>query len=605
MTKKKIVILSLVLGITALTFLPSLFLGFNPFWDLFYVHRNPFQRPLTFRLAQEAFGFFLEGNYHPLTLLGHSFDFTLWGDNPFGHHLTSYLIHLGNVALVFFLVECLLRAGTDRSRNALAYIAGLTALIFGIHPLRVESVAWITERKDVLFAFFYLLTLCFFAGWHQKRRKGLYGVAVLAYLGAVLSKAMAVSLPLVAFILDYRLLSPPGTKSWRISLYRVIPFAALAGMATVLAILGQQRESLMAPLDLPLFLRNLFQFPGVLLFYLGRTLCPFGLAPIYPNELLAVPGYCLLSWLLLTGTVTFCWIGRKRRPSLITVFLVYIAVLIPVGGLIRVGAQVLADRFSYISSIPLNFLLGWLIVTAISRSPRFKMIIIGVTGIWMAILGRVTVSYTVLWDDPIALTRRAYDRYPRAKIIEIFMLRTYNNAAIKKIEKGEVDCAIEYVRQALQIKPDFMDSYLIWSIALARKGEYDSEFQAFQGCVEKCIFSLIKKGDYHRASQVYQEALKITQGLSKAYLNQGVLLANQGALEEAEAMFRQALEYWKNSPEAYYNLALIYEKQGELNKAVDALNKAHAILPENRQVRDRLAILLKRLKEISEIKRSE
>lgn len=567
--EQKIIILSLVLGITALVFLPSLFLGFNPFWDLFYVYQNPFQKTITLALVKEAFLTFLEGNYHPLTLLSHSLDYTIWRSNPFGHHLTSYLIHLINVWLVFVLIEYLIRKWRPRFDSFPLYIAGLTALIFGIHPLRVESVVWVTERKDVLFAFFYLLTLYLFIRGRSERKRGLCRWAVLTYLGAVLCKAMAVSLPVVAIIIDYRILSPAGKKLLRTSFLRAVPFAVLAAGATLLAVLGQHRESLMAPLTPMFMLENLLQFPGVMVFYVGKTLWPFGMAPLYPIEPLAAPGYIIFSWLLLAGVLTIFCLYRKRSPSLITGLLLFLFLLLPVGGLVRVGAQVLADRFSYLPTIPLIFALSWLIIIVISHIGRLRWIIIAAVVIWIAVLSRSTISYIAFWDEPITLTRRAYQSYPRSRIIRLMMLRTYNCSAACLIEEGRYDRAIEEIQRALTIQPLFPDSYHLWAYALERAGRLEA------------------------AGEVRRKAEEVRRELGERYFNQGLFYAGREEYRRAEELFREALVFNEARVEAYYNIAVIYQRWGDLPAAAAELRKALAIYPDQPLLRRRLAGVLK------------
>ena len=566
---QKILFLFLVIGIPAVVFLPSLFLGFNPFWDLFYVYRNPFQNTISLPLVREAFISFVEGNYHPLTLISHSLDYTIWRENPFGHHLTSYLLHLINVCLVFILIKNLTRKWCFQLCIPFLYIAGLTAIIFGIHPLRVESVAWITERKDVLFAFFYLLTIYLFVRSRRERRLYLYWWALLVYLGAVLSKAMAVSLPAVVMILDYRELSPPGKRTFRASLLRGAPFALLAAAASFLAMLGQYQGSLMAPLPPAIILRNILQFPGVVLFYVGKTLWPFGMAPLYPIEPMGGVEYVIFSWIISAAVVSAFWFYRKRLPALITGLIIFILLLLPVGGLVRVGAQVLADRFSYLPTIPVIFALCVLAIMAVKSAGRLKWLVISGLIVWTAILGISTISYIIIWDDPIAVTRRAYDRYPGSSIIRLMMLRTYNSSAVGLIESGQFDRAIVESGRAISIQPDFPDSYQLCAHALERSGRLE------------------------QAEEVRRKAGKVKRELGERYFNQGLFYAQCEDYHRAEELFRETLIYNKARVEAYYNLSIIYQKWDDLPAAVAELRKAIAIYPDQPVLRQRLESILK------------
>lgn len=560
-------IFSLIIGIPALVFLPTLFLGFNPFWDLFYVYRNPFQKPISFPLIKSAFSSFLEGNYHPLTLLSHSLDYTIWRGNPFGHHLSSYLLHLVNVGLVFLTIDYII---SRRSRSGLPgiFLAGMTAVIFGIHPLRVESVAWVTERKDVLFVLCYLLTIYFYIISRGQGKSVYYWLALPIYLGAVLSKAMAVSLPAVVLVLDYREFSSPGKRSIRRSFLRAVPFAVLAAGAAFLAVKGQSRASLMAPVTPSILIHNLIQFPGVILFYIGKTLWPFGMSPLYPTELINEMGYVVFAWIILfIMIILFCFYS-KRRPELITGLSIFILLLLPVSGLVRVGAQVLADRFSYLSTIPVIFALSALVVTAMQYSRISRRLVMATAIIWIIILGVSTVSYMVLWDEPVALTRIAYDLYPEGRITRLMMLRTYNSTAAGLIESGRYEEAVEELEQAIKIQPDFPDSYRLYGYALERLGR-SKEAEEFRN-----------------------KEKRFSHDLGERYFYQGLYYAEREDYRRAEELFRETLIYNKARLEAYYNLSIIYQKRGDLSAAIAELVKAMTIFPDHPMLRRRLEVLL-------------
>jgi protein O-mannosyl-transferase len=567
--EQKIIVLLLVVGVPALVFLPSLFVGFNPFWDLFYVYQNPFQRVISLPLVRSAFISFVEGNYHPLTLISHSLDYTVWRDNPFGHHLSSYLLHLVNVWLVFILIKYLTRKWVLRSGIPALYIAGLTAVIFGIHPLRVESVTWITERKDVLCAFFYLLTIYLFVRARSESKPQLYWLALFVYLGGVLSKAMAVSLPAVVMILDYRELSPPGKRTFRGSLFRGGPFAILAAAAAFLAMLGQYRGSLMAPLTPAIILSNLLQLPGIVLFYVGKTLWPFGMSPLYPIELIDTLGYIIFSWIILTSAASVFWFYRKQLPSLFTGLAIFIILLLPVGGLVRVGAQVLADRFSYLPTIPVIFALSTLSIIMAESAGRLKWLVVAALVVWMVISGLSTISYISIWDNPIAVTRRAYDRYPGSSIIRLMMLRTYNSVAAGLVEAGQYDQAIVESDRAISLQPDFPDSYQLRAHALERAGRLE------------------------QAEAARRKADEVKRKLGERYFNQGLFHAQRQDYHRAEELFRETLIYNEARVEAYYNLAVIYQSRGDLVAAATELKRALAIYPDQPVLRRRLESILK------------
>lgn len=472
MRKTRLFLLAGVLLAPALVFLPSLTLGFNPFWDLYYVQNNLFQRPLTPPVFRAAFGSFLEGNYHPLTLLSHSLDYTAWAFVPFGHHLSSYLLHLLNVLMVFLAVEAFAkRAGAGRP----LHLAALSALIFGVHPLRVESVVWVTERKDVLFAFFYFLSLLSYLRWKIPRpasssggrfptprspspippaSAGWYLFSFALFSCSLLSKATAVSFPLALCLLDHDFLSGTGERSWGKSARRALPFALPALLVVALAMHGQSRSLLMAPVTAGTLLRNLAEFPVVLSFYVAQTVWPLHLAPIYPI------GLCAGGWIAAAAGVGFLAVlagaaaVRRTHPAFLTLCLLTVVLALPNGGILRVGAQVLADRFSLLPMLPVAVALSAALLAA-ARKPFAGIAAAAVLILWVGFLIGKTVTYSSLWDDAVALTRTAYDLYPDSPVIEEFLLGSYNNSTFDLIARGEWAAAEKLYRQALSVKPDY------------------------------------------------------------------------------------------------------------------------------------------------------
>ncbi|HDL64060.1 MAG TPA: tetratricopeptide repeat protein, partial [Proteobacteria bacterium] len=365
-------------------------------------------------------------------------------------------------------------------------------------------------------------------------------------------------------ILDYMVLSPRGKRTFRASLFRGIPFALLSAAAAYLAMLGQYRGSLMAPLTPVIILRNLLQLPGIVLFYVGKTLWPFGMSPLYPIEPMGRVDYIIFSWIFSAAVVSVFWFFRKHLPALITGLTVFILLLLPVGGMVRVGAQVLADRFSYLPTIPVIFALCVLAIMMVKYAGRFKWLVVSGLILWITILGISTISYITIWDDPVAVTRRAYDRYPGSRIIRLMMLRTYNSSAAGLIESGQFDRAIMEVGRAISIQPDFPDSYQIYAYALERLGRKE------------------------QAEEARRKGNEIKRELGERYFNQGLFYAKLEDYHRAEELFRETLIYNEVRVEAYYNLAIIYQKWGDFSAAAAELRKAIAIYPDQPILRRQL-----------------
>jgi len=271
-------VLLLVMGITALVHFRCLFLGFNYFWDLIHVFQNQFQSTFSLELLGRVFTEIVEAEYTPIRLLSNSFDYTFWKFNPFGHHLTSYLFFLINVALLFLVLLKILEQAGCQFRRRMA-IAGLTAILFGIHPSKVEVVAWITPREYIICACFYLLSLLLYIKWVDSSSIKWYLLAVLCAVGAAFSQPLSVSLPLVLLILDYYPLGRFRGRQWKRLLVEKIPFFVIALLTIAKIIQIRRQVGIIHPAGLTSMLGNLLEFPAVMGFYIWKTIYPMVLLP--------------------------------------------------------------------------------------------------------------------------------------------------------------------------------------------------------------------------------------------------------------------------------------------------------------------------------------
>ncbi|MDP8248642.1 MAG: tetratricopeptide repeat protein [Candidatus Tritonobacter lacicola] len=533
MSERKIryLVLFAVIATTALVHSGCLFLGFNSFWDLIHVYRNPFQSSISLELAGRAFTRVVEAEYTPFRSLSNSLDYTLWGNNALGHHLTSYLIFLFSTALVFVLVERLMDQARYPFKRRI-FVAGLTALLFGIHPLKVQVVAWVTTRDYQLGAFFYLLCVLIYTKWLRSESIGWYVLAVLFALCASLSQAMAVSLPLGLILLDYyplnRFKEVPATKL----LVEKAPFVLIALLTAVVT--GQIRHNVQTlhPMDLSSLMLNGLEFPAALVFYLYKTVFPLHLAPIYPMESTGDPGFIIFSWVVITGLVVVAAKMKKEHPAFFTGVLISIVMLLPAGGLVRSGATVLADRYVQLASLPLLLGIAWLITGSL-RSPRFRCPVAVLGLAWIVFLVWKTVTYTALWDDAVGLTRQAYARYPQSRIIELFMLRSYNNAAAGLTTEGKFDEAFDACRKAIEVNPAYPDTY----------------------------------------TQL------------------GIICLNQGKEEEGIRYFRKATELDPRDADSFFNLGLAWKRVGNRSEAIAAFERVLMLDPHYARARHNLTLL--------------
>jgi protein O-mannosyl-transferase len=435
-----------VVAITLLAFLPVLGNGFIPNWDdqLNFLD-NPHYRGLGPAQLRWMFTTFHAGHYIPLTWLSLGLDYLLWGLSPGGYHFSSLLLHAGTALAFYFVSLRLLRLALPpaTSATALRWGAALAALLFAVHPLRVESVAWVTERRDVLSGLFYVLAvLCYLKAVDHaaaRPRASWYGLALACFTAGLLSKSIVVTLPVTLLVLDVyplrRLGGPAGWRAPRPWLEK-LPFFALSALATIVAF------SALLPLGntpslqrMPLFLRLLVSVYG-LLFYLRKTLVPLDLSPLYPMSL-------QITWLqfgVVIGGAGLAWFCRRRWPAVTVAALVYVITVAPVVGIFQNGPQAVADRYTYLSC------LGWavLIGGAVARWWPSRKILLPVAAVWLTALAFLTWQQTGLWRDSITL-------WSQAAVVTPDMRAAHFNLAQAYAKDGRIAEAIGAYREAIRL----------------------------------------------------------------------------------------------------------------------------------------------------------
>src|SRR5881628_957620 len=382
----------LVALVTFAAFLPALHNQFVNWDDDKNFLDNPYYRGLGWSQLRWMWTTHL-GHYIPLTWMTLGLDYLLWGMNPVGYHLTNLLLHVANAVVFFFVVRWLLtRALSSPSERgyALAVSAGVAALVFAIHPLRVESVAWVTERRDVLSGLFYLLTILIYLRACERgaRGRGWYWLSVAVFVGALLSKSMVVNLPVVLVILDvYPLRRLGGSIGWRSEPARrvyveKIPFVLLAAAASAIAVMAQSSVHAVASLaQLSVPGRVAISTYG-LSFYLWKMVVPVNLSPVYelrpPVNPWATP--FLLSYGVVLALTAIALALRRRVPGLPAAWVAYIVVLLPVLGIFQSGPQIAADRYTYLAG------LGWAVLAGAGLLSVWRRLPFLSTGLVVCIL---------------------------------------------------------------------------------------------------------------------------------------------------------------------------------------------------------------------------
>ncbi len=495
----------LIALITFAAFLPALQNQFVNWDDKDNFLDNPHYRGLGWTHLRWMWTTHL-GHYIPLTWMTLGLDYLLWGMNPVGYHLTNLLLHAANAVVFFFVVRRLLtRALSSPSErgHALALSAGFASLVFAIHPLRVESVAWATERRDVLSGLFYLLTILMYlrAREREERGRGWYWLSVAVFVLALLSKSMVVNLPIVLLILDvYPLRRLGGAVGWwsapaRRVYVEKIPFVLLAAVASAVALMAQlSHDTMVSVVQLSGLGRLAVSMYGVsfylcrlalsvygLSFYLWKTVAPVNLSPLYelpPTVNPWAPPF-LLSYGLVLAITAIVLAFRRRVPGLPAAWVAYIVVLLPVLGIFQSGPQIAADRYTYLAGLGWAILAGAGLLSCWRSSRRSKT---GTPATWLLTgialcvvvgLGVLTWSQAKVWRDSERLWAHTLAIDPDSPLAQ-------NNFGYELYRQGKLAEAIEHYRQALQIKPDYALTHTNLGLALIRQGKLAEAFEHLQ-----------------------------------------------------------------------------------------------------------------------------
>ena len=485
-SKKLFILICLVLafGTTAL-YWPVTSHPFIIFDDDEYVADNPHvSSGLSVENFNWAFTTTTAANWHPLTWLSHQLDCELFGLNAGGHHLMNVLLHTANALLIFLLL---------RGATGALWRSGIVAALFAWHPLRVESVAWASERKDVLCAFFFLLSLLFYLQW-QKRDEGgvmrekeftrhsslvtsrkFFWLSWVAFACALMSKPMAVTLPFVLLLLDVWPLQRMQNEECRMKnlktlLLEKIPFFALTLASCIATFLAQRGGGAVSPVEWQYRLANV---PVTYACYISKTFWPEKLSLVYPY-VYHWPWLALIGSVLLVAVMTvLAVLVLRSRPWLATGWFWFLGTLVPTIGLVQVGAQSMADRYTYLPVVGLLIVVVWGVAEMFSKHPRGKIFSVTLAG--AALLGCVLTTPVQLahWRDSISLFRHALevttDNYVAA------------NCLGKAYEKnGDATHALVLYRSAVETEPRFPQSQFNYAMLLLGFGDEPGALQHLQ-----------------------------------------------------------------------------------------------------------------------------
>ena len=569
---------------------------FINFDDPDYVTENPnVQSGLTAKSIVWAFTTRHASNWHPLTWLSHMLDYQLWGMNAGPHLLTNVALHCATTLLLFFILSHITGA---------VWKSAFVAALFALHPLHVESVAWVAERKDVLSALFWMLTTWAYVRYVEQPGAARYALVLVIYAAGLLAKPMLVTLPFVFILMDYwplQRLSPAreprsgasskkrgstgrdGRRGLIPLLREKIPFFVLVVGSGIVTFIVQQKYGAVAPIE-SLSLTNrisnaLVSYAG----YLVKMVWPENLSVFYPYTNALPGGEVAGSVALLAGITWLAIRQRRKRPYLLVGWLWYVGTLVPVIGLVQVGTQSMADRYTYLTFIGIFIMLAWGVPDLLSSWRPRKSVLAAVSGLLVAGCMLLTFFQIRYWQDSFVLYEHALAvtsdnalahnnlgtalfkagklQEAKANFLEALRINvndagTHNNLGAALGSEHKVDSAIVQYREAIRLKPAYADAQKNLGVALSEKGQ-----------LEEARTHLV-------------EAVQLEPDAADVRENYASLLAKEGKQADAIAQYEEALRINPNTFEAHSSLAFLFANQGKFDTAIAYLSAAVRIRPE-------------------------
>jgi tetratricopeptide (TPR) repeat protein len=603
------VVCSLLALVTLACYWPVTTHKFIDIDDHQYIYDNPqVKAGLTWSGVLWAFRSGHASNWHPLTWISHMTDCQLYGLNPAGHHLTNLLFHIADTLLLFLLLQ--------RMTGSL-WRSACVAALFAWHPLHVESVAWASERKDVLSTFFFLLTLWAYVRYaevqsqdsassdtqHATRNTphaSRYYVLSLCLLAlGLMSKPMLVTLPFVLLLLDFwplqRLRLPAYSSTLWPLVREKLPFFALALAASVVTYLVQRTGGAVSSLDLLPLQSRIANALVVYVRYLSHSLWPAQLAVLYPYSRHLPVGAVIAAGLLLIGLSSWFVLRARRQPFLVVGWLWYLGTLVPTIGLVQVGCQSMADRYMYIPSIGLFVLIVWGVDALLGAWPHKRYLLAAAAT--LAFAGCLACTWDLLkcWQDSEKLYRHAIAATPDNYI-------AYDGLGNALGASGKSEEALACYTEAVRLKPSYPEAQYDLGTTLMKRGKLEEAVQhltaalknnpAFAHAHINLGKALLEQGNLAAAADHLSKAVRLTPEDAEAHYNLGTVLFMQGKTDEAVVCFSEALRLRPDYGEAHGNLGIALMRQGKLGEGATHLAAASRLNPDNPEAHYNLGLAL-------------
>jgi len=536
---------SLLLGCASLMVYAQTFHhGYVFYDDDWYVYDNPHVKAgLTIQSLSWAFTTFYFANWHPLTWITYLLDHQLFGANPGAEHAVNLAFHIGSTVLMFW---AFVRMTQKRWHSAV--LAG----IFALHPLHVESVAWIAERKDVLSTFFLMVTLLFYVLYVENPKAVRYAAVALAFGLSLLAKPMAVTFPFVLLLLDYWPLSRLRVDGARLHpkgvLWEKAPLLLMSAVASALTYVAQKNWGAVASLTNVPWSDRVGNALVSYVSYIGMSLWPVNLAVLYPPRELS-GGVVLVCGVILLGITAWAVAAFRSRPYFFVGWFWYVGMLFPVIGLVQVGLQSMADRYTYLPMVGLSAVVIWGVGDAVSRSPVLSRAAVTVAIVVLVALATGTYLQAAYWQDSKTLFEHTLAVTEKNSVIQ-------NNLGVVLQREGRHEEAVALYRKALDGFPDYAAAHANLGHELIHFAKFDEAFAHIK------------------------ESLRLRADTAEPQADMGVLLAAQGNFQEAAVHLEKSVTLEPNSADAHSNYCYVLQHLSQLDKAVVECQAALKIKPD-------------------------
>ncbi len=560
-----------------------------------YIYKNPnIQAGITLKTIKWAFTTNYTGYWHPLTWLSYMLDWQLFGPNAGGYHFTSLVFHIANTLLLFIVLKLM----THRP-----WPSAFVAALFALHPLHVESVAWVAEQKDVLSTFFWLLTMWAYARFASRPKVAGYLLVVALFALGLMAKPMLVTLPFVLLLLDYWPLDRLGPKckkagtkySLAYLLIEKIPLFVMTLASCIVTFINAKKIGVMHLTEDYSFPIRLANTSISYLQYITKMIWPARLAMFYPHPGQSVSIlYAIISVAILLVVTILVLRFAKNHRYLVTGWFWYLGTLVPVIGLVQVGEQALADRYSYITLTGLFIIIAWGSPELLGKWPQRRVVLWASSLIVLSVLAILAHLQQRYWKNSITLFQHALKVTRNNYGAHVGMAHTF-------LEQGRIEEAIWHNSEAIRIKPDCVNALNDLGSAFHMAGRIDDAIYYYKRALEinpaadmthlNLAAALVTKGEFAEAVRHYRIALK-TMDTPNIHSDLGTALLKLGQPREAVTEYRKALSAKPNDPNALNELGYALAHAGELDEAISLCNKALQIAPDLVDIRLNLGFAL-------------